>query len=141
MPFLLVHIAMLLLGKIILMLCGRPTAGLLPALLAAVFLSSCGALAAVFGLYGQEQRRHTLELHRQALALQTRALEIEQRTLADMDAGLRTLGEQLEERLQAVRAALAERAGQTAQEQVFQTAQWLRGQSAPATVKTPWSTR
>lgn len=124
-PFLLAQSAMLLMGELMLLLCGRLSAYLLPVVLAIAVLS-CGALAAVLWAYRQEQRRHSLQLNNQSLALQSHALEMEQAAAADQETQVRSMQSDLSARLQEIGAALNQGAGPIAREQIVQTAKWLR---------------
>lgn len=124
-PFLLVHSAMLLMGELMLLLCGRLPARLLPAILVTAGFS-LAALTAVLWSYRQEQRRHSLQLHSQSLALQSRALEMEQAVAADQETRVRSMHSDLSAQLREIDTALSQCAGSTAREQIFQTAQWLQ---------------
>ena len=129
-PFLLVHSAMLLMGELMLLLCGRVPARLLPAALITAALS-CGALAAVLWVYYQEQRRHHLQLKNQSLSLQARATQMERTTVASREEQVRAMEGELRDRIREIGTALDRRAGQMARERIDQAARWLRHCSAP----------
>ena len=124
-PFLMVHSAMLLMGELLLLMCGHLSPRLLPAALITA-VRSCGALAAVLWTYHQEQQRHRLQLNNQSLVLQNRALELEQASADDQKVQVRSMQKELRNRLREICAPLSQRADRAAQEQIFQTAQWLQ---------------
>ena len=124
-PFLIVHSAMLLMGELMLLMCGYLSAHLLPVVLTIAGLS-CGALIAVLWAYHQEQQRHSLRLNNQSLVLQNRALKMEQEAAANQQAQVLSMQRELRDRLLEIGATLNRCADQAAKNQIFQTAHWLR---------------